>query len=246
MGTAFKPIRRHLAGLLLLTASLAGFDAATAAEDPAQGDIRNLRIGMRVDEIRQEDYRKVSCALASTDNSTTQVDLDGYERCPTDGRGLIPLRLHYAPIEPWSQISDRFDGTKISGHPVNLWIDIDRSGHLQGIRAETDAEASRYMRKKAFLLGLRVKARYGKENWSCERSEPNDQKQRVGGMFIDEICEKQLDGRRLILHTSLYRAAGQEIKEFVGATELEILGSGIQSVDPADRDAERRTASNSG
>jgi hypothetical protein len=42
-------------------------------------------------------------------------------------------------------------------------------------------------------------------------------------MFIDRRCEKTWHDRRLILDTDLYRAAGQEGREFTGASRLLIL-----------------------
>ena len=45
-------------------------------------------------------------------------------------------------------------------------------------------------------------------------------------MLIDRRCEKRLDDRRLILETDLYRAAGQEGREFTGGARLEILEFG--------------------
>jgi hypothetical protein len=42
-------------------------------------------------------------------------------------------------------------------------------------------------------------------------------------MFIDRRCEKTFHDLRLILETDLYRAAGQEGREFTDATRLEIF-----------------------
>lgn len=215
--------------LLLLLSCLIG-PGALAAENPDEGDVRNLRIGMHVADIHSDDYRAVSCASTSDAESAPLAAIQQFRECRADSRGLHPLRMHYAPIQPWSQISSRFSGTKIAGHPVNLWIDVDTNGRVQSIRAETDEAASRYLRKKAFLLGLRVKARYGRENWTCERAGPDQNKLRVGGMFIDEVCEKSLEGRRLILQTNLYRAQGQEADEFVGSTRLQFLAKDVAPV----------------
>ena len=42
-------------------------------------------------------------------------------------------------------------------------------------------------------------------------------------MFIDKRCEKIFADRRLILNTELYRAAGQEGKDYTDEARLEIL-----------------------
>jgi hypothetical protein len=100
---------------------------------------------------------------------------------------------------------------------------IDDGGVVQGIRIVTDPEARLYLRKKAFLLGIRVMGRYGRDGWRCVEAEPGEGRAPVGGMFIDRRCEKIFHDRRLILETDLYRAAGQEGREFTDATRLEIF-----------------------
>ena len=108
-------------------------------------------------------------------------------------------------------------------HPVILSLLIDDRGVVQGIRAVTDPDARMYMKKKAYLLTLRVKGRYGRDGWHCRREEPVGGKTPVGGVFIDEVCEKTYHGRRLVVHTDLYRTAEQSGREFTNATRLEIL-----------------------
>ena len=223
--------RKLLVKLLITTAAMVCVGSAAATEKPEDGDIRGMHIGMHVEDINNANYERVSCARLDGDGST-QADIakvSAFADCPADASGLISVQVHYAAIEPWSKISDRFQGTKLAGHPVNLYVRISSEGIVQALLAETDPQARRYMRKKAFLLTLRIKGRYGRENWTCSKDTPNDQKHRVGGMFIDETCKKQLDGRQLIVHTRLYRKAGQGPKDFVGSTIFEILGPNVES-----------------
>ena len=114
--------------------------------------------------------------------------------------------------------------TQLAGHPVVLSVLLDGGGVVRGIRALTDPKAGLYLKKKAFLLGVRVKGRYGREDWACRENAPPGDRTPVGGMFIDEICEKDYNGRRLVLHTELYRAPGQDGREFTDRTRFEILG----------------------
>lgn len=201
-----------------------------AADKAQDRDIRGLRIGMSVQEVTNKNFERVNCA--QLDGAGQQVEIKAvseFKDCLVDSDGLSSVQVHYAAIEPWNKISDRFQGTKLAGHPVNLYLRISSNGTLRALLAETDSQARRYLRKKAFLLSIRIKGRYGRENWTCKRDKPTDEKQRVGGMFIDEICEKKLEGRRLLVHTRLYREAGQEAGEFIGATKFEILGPDVQS-----------------
>ena len=99
---------------------------------------------------------------------------------------------------------------------------IDSAGMVQELRIVTDPDASLYLKKKAFLFGVRVMGRYGRDGWTCTDAAPGD-RQPVGGMLIDRRCEKLYHDRRLILETDLYRAAGQEGREFTGVSRLEII-----------------------
>jgi hypothetical protein len=87
----------------------------------------------------------------------------------------------------------------------------------------TDPDTRMYLKKKAFLMYIRVMGRYGRDGWACIDHEPSDGRTPVGGMYIDRRCEKTFHGRRLILDTYLYRTADQAGQEFTGATRLEIL-----------------------
>jgi len=219
--------RWHIMIIATVLALFAG--AVPAAEDPDDGDIRGLRIGMNVKEVNNENYQRVNCVVPDTGGKQADIaTVSDFQMCPADSSGLVPVQVHYAPIEPWSNISDRFQGTKLAGHPVNLYVRVGPEGTIKALMARTDPEARRYLRKKAFLLSLRIKGRYGRENWHCKRDKPSDERQRVGGMFIDETCEKQLEGRRLIVHTRLYRESDQDQDESTSGTLFEILGPDVQ------------------
>jgi hypothetical protein len=200
----------------LALAVLAG--AATAAEDPLEGDLRDLRVGMRVAELPAEGYVDLACG-------SNGAQLDGwadYAGCPPDAVGLHEVTFAFAP-SPLAALGDRWEGTKVAGHPVIPSLLIDDAGVVQGIRIVTDPDARLYLRKKAFLLGIRVMGRYGRDGWRCVEAEPGEGRAPVGGMFIDRRCEKIFHDRRLILETDLYRAAGQEGRDFTDATRLEIF-----------------------
>ena len=49
---------------------------------------------------------------------------------------------------------------------------IDEQGVVQGLRIVTDPEARLYLKKKAFLFGIRVMGRYGRDGWTCTDGRP--------------------------------------------------------------------------
>jgi hypothetical protein len=210
----------HAAVGLLAIAVLGG--PLRAAEDPEQGDLRDLRVGMTVDQLTAEGYTDFACGHDGGVPGPALAGWQEFHRCPADAAGRHEVAFAFAP-SPLAPLGDRWEGTKVAGHPVIPSLLIDDRGVVQGLRIVTDPDARLYLKKKAFLFGIRVMGRYGRDGWQCTEAPPGDGRSPVGGMFIDRRCEKTWHDRRLILDTDLYRAAGQEGREFTGASRLLIL-----------------------
>ena len=97
---------------------------------------------------------------------------------------------------------------------------------IDGLRIDTDPQARLFWRKKAHLLALVVKSRYGEEGWECHDNEPSGGETAVGGLFIKQRCEKVAGERKLLLDQRLYRRAGQPMNDFVNETHVEIRRAG--------------------
>jgi hypothetical protein len=208
-------------GLAVIVGALAA-GPASAAEDPLEGDIRDLRVGMSVAELPAEGYVDLACGNNGGEPGAALGGWAEFERCPPDARGLHEVAFAFPP-SPLAALGDRWEGTKVAGHPVIPSLLIDDQGVVQGIRIVTDPDARLYLKKKAFLFGIRVMGRYGRDGWTCTEAAPEAGKAPVGGMLIDRRCEKVFHDRRLILKTDLYRTADQEGREFTDATRLEIF-----------------------
>jgi len=193
-----------------------------AAEDPEDGDLRDLRVGMTVDQLPAEGYTDFACGHDGGVSGPALAGWQEFDRCPADAKGQHEVAFAFA-ASPLAALGDRWEGTKVAGHPVIPSLLIDGQGVVQGLRIVTDPDARLYLKKKAFLFGIRVMGRYGRDGWQCTEAPPGDGRSPVGGMFIDRRCEKTWHDRRLILDTDLYRAAGQEGREFTGASRLLIL-----------------------
>ena len=207
---------------LAAIAWLLGAGAAGAAEDPLDGDLRDLRVGMSVAELPTSGYVDLACGSDGGAPGTALASWAEFERCPPDAAGLHEVTFAYAE-SPLAELGDRWEGTKVAGHPVIPSLLVDDGGVVQGIRIVTDPDTRMYLKKKAFLLGIRVMGRYGRDGWTCTEAEPGAGRKPVGGLFIDRHCEKVFHDRRLILDTDLYRTADQQGQEFTGATRLEIF-----------------------
>jgi hypothetical protein len=198
---------------------------ALAAALPAaaeENDLREFRVGMAVGDIPRAGYLAFACA----DGPARKLDAwQDYRQCPAQASGWHAVRFQYdEAANPLAKVNGLYEGTKVGGHPVLLTALIGDDDRLKGLVIETDPAARLYLRKKAFLFGEQVKARYGDAGWTCASQEPGPDQGPVGGVFINEHCEKITPSRRLTLDRALFRRAGQDLKDFVSRSRLEILG----------------------
>jgi hypothetical protein len=204
------------------------FGAALALAGPAiaaeQADLREFRIGERVQDLPKEGYVGLNCAAAP---GRTISGWEDYKACPVDASGFHVVGFRYSEeSNPLGPVNEAYQGTKVGGHPVLLSLLIGDDGVVDGIRIETDPKARLYLRKKAFLLGEQAKARYGQDGWACHDAEPSADEEPVGGVFVKQHCEKRTATRHVIVDRELYRRAGQPLQDFVGASQVLILRAG--------------------
>ena len=193
-----------------------------AAQDLPDTDLRDLRIGMAVTELPSAGYADFSCAAAA---AVRIVGWPDWHDCPAGDDGLRALRFGYDATSR--------DGTVVAGHPVILTAVIDNSGTLEGLKIETDPAARPYLRKRAFLLGPQVQARYGGEAWSCTQGSPQAGEESIGGVYLRERCTKTLTGRSLAIERNLFRHSGGDAPSIVDETRVTIFrahaGTGMGS-----------------
>ena len=212
--------------LVTLLFALAAVRLAAAESVPGtpENDLREFRIGMAVDELPRTGYLGFACA----NGSGQKLDAwQGYRQCPAESSGWHAIRFQYdEAANPLAKVNGLYEGTKVGGHPVLLTALMGDDARLKGLVIETDPAARLYLRKKAFLFGEQVKARYGGAGWACATQDPAADQEPVGGVFVNEHCEKVTATRRLTLDRVLFRRAGQDLKDFVSRARLEILGRG--------------------
>ena len=218
-----RELRALAWAVIALTLSTPGW----SAEDPLQGDLRDLRVGMQVGDLPAVGYVGLACGNDGGEPGQALASWAEFNQCPADAAGLREIAFEYDDsLQPLAAVSDKWEGTQVAGHPVIPSLLIDDKGVVQRIRIITDPEARLYLKKKAFLLPIRVMGRYGRDGWDCVDAEPRDGMTPVGGMFIDRHCEKTFHDRRLVLETRLYRTAEQSGRAFTDQTRLEIINAG--------------------
>jgi hypothetical protein len=194
--------------LLLLTAL-----QQAPAQEFSGNDLRDIRIGEKVAELPSAGYADFSC---TADGNARPAGWAAWRDCPAGPDGFRALRFGYDP-------ATSRDGTVVAGHPAVLTALIDNDGTVAGLKIDTDPKTRLYLRKKAFLFGPQVKARYGSDGWSCAEGELAAGEEPVGGVHVKEKCTKTTHGRALAIERNLFRKAGQDEKSFVDETRVTIL-----------------------
>ena len=209
--------RLKLSGVV--AAGLLVWQAVALAHSPAHteefggNDLRDIRLGMAASELTESGYVDFACA---DDPKRTLAGWNNWRDCPADAKAMRAIRFGYDPF------TSR-DGTMVAGHPALLTLLIDDGGHVAGLQIETDPKARLYIRKKAFLLGIQAKSRYGPEGWTCSEGQPDAGDQPVGGVYLKERCTKTVSGRSLTVERNLFRRPDQDIKNFVDETRISIV-----------------------
>jgi hypothetical protein len=195
-------------GLLLALVA----QSAVAQSGPGN-DLRDIRIGKQVTALPNAGYVGFACA---SDARHKLSGWAGWHDCPANTEGLHAVRFGFDPV------SSR-DGTVVAGHPVILTALVDEKGSVAGLKIDTKTKGPLFVRKKAFLFGVQVKARYGKDGWACTEAQPQAGEQAVGGVFLNEKCSKTAGDRAIVVRRSLFRRAGQDDKSFVNETHVSIM-----------------------
>ncbi|MBR0695178.1 hypothetical protein JQ553_18330 [Bradyrhizobium lablabi] len=187
--------------------------APAHVEELSGNDLRDIRLGMAASDLPEAGYVGFYCA---TDTGHLLAGWSKWRDCPPDANGMRAIRFGYDP-------ATSRDGTMVAGHPAILTLLIDDTGHVAGLQIVTDPKARLYIRKKAFLLGMQARSRYGAEGWACSEGQPGAGDQPVGGVYLRERCTKTVDGRSLTVERRLFRRADQDLKDFVDETRISIL-----------------------
>jgi hypothetical protein len=199
-----------VASLLFCVPLVAG--TPVGSEDFTGNDLREIRIGIAANDLSKADYIGLACATAPTQKL---ANWESAKDCPAGDAGLHAVRFAYDP-------ASNPEGTMVAGHPAILTALINNAGRVAGLLIETDPKTRLYLRKKAFLLGVQAKFRYGAEGWTCSEAQPSSDEAPVGDVYLKEECSKTVGGRHVVVERKLFRRANQDIKSFVDETRISI------------------------
>ncbi|MCP1851277.1 MULTISPECIES: hypothetical protein [unclassified Bradyrhizobium] len=198
-------------GLVFAVTVMAAVPAMATA-----GDLRDISVGMAISSVPDAGYINLTCVGEKTHRL---ADWAQWQACQAGRDQLRGIRFEY------DRESGR-EGTMVGGHPAILTVMIDKDAKIAALMIETDPKARLYLRKKAFLLGLQARSRYGEDGWTCSKAQPGADKQEVGGVFVDEKCTKTIDGRTVEIERHLYREPNKELKDMTDETRITIRRAG--------------------
>lgn len=207
----------HILRCLANTAFTAGLltavpaSAQTGYDESGPADLRDIRVGMPASALQPQGYTGFGCVA---DPAVPLSGWDAYPACPPDAAGQREIAFHY---------SDTKDGaTKVAGQPMTLSLVVGPSGAVQAIHMRTDPSARLFQHKRAYIFGLQVMARYGEDGWACTQGHPSAGEQPVGGLFVQEHCEKVFGTRRLVIDRELHRAADASPAAFTSGSSFTV------------------------
>ena len=85
----------------------------------------------------------------------------------------------------------------------------------------SDSDARDYHKRRARMLSGMVKTRFGLTGWRCVNTPPGSGEFEIGGLYINERCEKDLGGRRIELQSQFFRIYGATGESIISTTHFE-------------------------
>ena len=159
-------------------------------------DLRDLKVGSSISSVPERGYVNFKCA-----NQTEIKNWSSFKTCELNSNNFYIMSFEY---DERFAVTEEFEGTQVSGHPVLINIAIDESGILHEININTDPKAPFYFRKQSHLLWLRVYSKYGGQGWDCKDKEPLANHIKIGKDYMNKICVKSVDNKLITIHSQFY------------------------------------------
>ena len=198
-----------------------GLAIAPASATVAVADRADLyggvSVGMAGADIVKDAYKDFRCV---SPKGKTLAGFADFRACDAGPDGI--RMLHVEENEPGE------DDTLVAGHPVDLTLGFGDDGKLKRIVIDTKSKGPMYLRKKAFLLGMQAKARYGDDGWNCEERPLSADEEPLGPSSVNEHCVKTAGDRRITVERSLYRKVGAQQKDFTSRSHIVIDWAGTK------------------
>lgn len=231
--------------------SALGCAAALAAWLPAVGslaqprgvgaEIWRLEMGTPVAELPAQ-YLDPHCG---TNGGPPSLRLDGWQdfaRCPREAdTGLREIWFTEDDEVEYVALAYRTRGFEPGPGAANVLLMhkmiysllVDDEGRIQGYRAFTDPREPAAIRADADFVGDGLRGLYGYGAFECRNLPPAEDETSIQGRLVKQLCEAEIDGRRIRIERRAFRKPGQTAVdpvlgvategEFDSATRVEVL-----------------------
>ena len=159
-------------------------------------DLRDIKIGSNIAGVPERGYVNLKC-----DNQIAIQNWESFKTCEKNSNNFYIISFEY---DERFAVTEEYEGTQVSGHPVLLNIAVDESGTVHEININTDPKAPFYFRKQSHLLWLRVYAKYGGQGWNCKEKKPLEGHIKIGKKYMNKICVKSVQNKLITIHTQFY------------------------------------------
>ncbi len=179
-------------------------------------DIRTLGVGINVNKIDITGYKNLSC----TEDNTKLSTWNEFKKCKKNNQNLYLISFEY---DDRYAITEEYEGTQVAGHPVLMNIGVNENNNIEEINVITDPSAPWYFRKQSYLLWLRIYSKYGSSGWNCLENLPKKDHLLAGNKYINKICEKTFEKKKIVLHSEFYFINNKKDKgNLVSRTKMKI------------------------
>ena len=163
---------------------------------PFANDLRDFKVGSSIEEVPERGYVNLRCK-----DKTEIFKWSSFKKCEKSSNNYYVITFEY---DERFAVTEEFEGTQVSGHPVLINIAVDESGILQEININTDPKAPFYFRKQSHLLWLRVYSKYGSQGWECTDRTPEKNHIKIGKKYINNKCVKLVKDKLITIQSQFY------------------------------------------
>ena len=159
-------------------------------------DLRDFKVGSSIEEVPERGYVNLRC-----EDKTELLKWSSFKNCKKTSNNYYIISFEY---DERFAVTEEFEGTQVSGHPVLINVAVDESGILQEININTDPKAPFYFRKQSHLLWLRVYSKYGSQGWECSNKTPEKNHIKIGKKYVNNKCVKQVKNKLITIQSQFY------------------------------------------
>ena len=159
-------------------------------------DLRDFKVGSSIEEVPERGYVNLRC-----EDKTELLKWSSFKNCKKTSNNYYIISFEY---DERFAVTEEFEGTQVSGHPVLINVAVDESGILQEININTDPKAPFYFRKQSHLLWLRVYSKYGSKGWECSNKTPEKNHIKIGKKYVNNKCVKQVKNKLITIQSQFY------------------------------------------